>query len=79
MNESLRTRPSAISGPITLPVDFVVTTLSTPSGSPAFARMSASLRIVSGVSPAGLITMVQPAAIAGPIFRVPMANGKFRA
>ncbi len=39
VNESLRMRPSAISGPVALPVDFVVTTLSTPSGSPAAARI----------------------------------------
>ena len=32
---------------------------------------------MSGVSPAGLTTMVQPAAMAGPILRVPMASGKF--
>ncbi len=32
---------------------------------------------VSGVSLAGLRTIVQPAASAGPIFRVAMAAGKF--
>ena len=31
----------------------------------------------SGVSCAGLMTIVQPAAIAGPILRVPIAVGKF--
>lgn len=31
----------------------------------------------SGVWCAGLMTLVQPAAIAGPILRVPMAMGKF--
>ncbi len=31
-----------------------------------------------GVCLAGLITMVQPAATAGPILRVPMARGKFQ-
>jgi len=55
----------------------VVTMLSTPFGKPASARMSASRSIDSGVSAAGLTTMVQPAAIAGPILRVPMASGKF--
>ena len=33
--------------------------------------------MVSGVSAAGLTTIVQPAAMAGPILRVPMASGKF--
>ena len=37
----------------------------------------ASASIVSGVSAAGLTTIVQPAAIAGPILRVPIASGKF--
>ena len=31
----------------------------------------------SGVRAAGLTTIVQPAAIAGPILRVPIASGKF--
>ena len=70
-------RPSVISGPITLPVDLVVTTLSTPSGRPASARIAARACIDSGVCAAGLITMAQPAATAGPILRVPMAMGKF--
>ena len=39
--------------------------------------MSASSSIDSGVCCAGLTTMVQPAAIAGPILRVPIAIGKF--
>ncbi len=52
-------------------------TLSTPSGRPASVRISASASIVSGVCAAGLTTMVQPAAIAGPILRVPIASGKF--
>lgn len=46
-------------------------------GSPASARMPASASIDSGVCAAGLITDVQPAAIAGPILRVPIAIGKF--
>lgn len=52
-------------------------TLSTPSGRPASVRRSASARLVRGVCGAGLNTMVHPAAIAGPIFRAPMASGKF--
>ena len=38
----------------------------------------ASSSMLSGVSWAGLTIMVQPAASAGPILRVPMANGKFQ-
>jgi hypothetical protein len=34
--------------------------------------------MVSGVCDAGLTTIVQPAATAGPILRVPMASGKFQ-
>ena len=52
-------------------------TLSTPLGRPASAKTWASLSMVRGVSSAGLMTMVQPAAMAGPILRVPMASGKF--
>ena len=36
-----------------------------------------SISIDSGVCWAGLTTIVQPAAIAGPILRVPIASGKF--
>ena len=35
------------------------------------------MSIDSGVSLAGLTTIVQPAATAGPILRVPIASGKF--
>ena len=35
-------------------------------------------RVVSGVSVAGFTTMVQPAAMAGAIFRVAIASGKFQ-
>ena len=52
-------------------------TFSTPSGSPASWKIFASASIVSGVCCAGLMTIVQPAAIAGPILRVPIAAGKF--
>ena len=52
-------------------------TLSTPPGSPTSSRIWASASIESGVCLAGLITIVQPAAIAGPILRVPIAIGKF--
>ncbi len=65
-------------GSITAPVWAVVTTLSTPSGRPASFMIAASDNMVSGVWLAGLITMVQPAATAGPILRVPIASGKFQ-
>jgi len=52
-------------------------TLSTPAGSPARSSTSASASIDSGVCLAGLTTIVQPAAIAGPILRVPIASGTF--
>ena len=52
--------------------------MSTPSGRPASARIAASAQHRQrGLSSAGLITIVQPAATAGPILRVPMAIGKF--
>ena len=78
VNDSLRARPSRISGSMTFPALEVVTTLSTPSGRPASARIAARACIDSGVCCAGLMTMVQPAATAGPILRVPMAMGKFQ-
>jgi hypothetical protein len=55
-----------------------VNTFSTPSGSPASCRIRASASIDNGVWEAGLTTIVQPAAIAGPILRVPIARGKFQ-
>ena len=74
---SLRSRGSRMIGSMTSPVRLVVTTLSTPSGRPHSWSSCASASIVSGVWRAGLTTIVQPAAIAGPILRVPMASGKF--
>ena len=46
-------------------------------GSPTSSKIFASASIESGVCCAGLMTIVQPAAIAGPILRVPIAAGKF--
>ena len=77
MKDSLRTRGSASTAPLNRLADEVVTTLTTPSGTPASRRMSATASAVSGVSLAGLSTTVQPAASAGPIFRVAIAAGKF--
>ena len=54
-----------------------VTTLKTPFGIPARWPSSASARAENGVWLAGLSTMVQPAASAGPALRVIIAFGKF--
>jgi hypothetical protein len=78
VKESLRSRRSCRSGPTTSAGDEVVTTLSTPAGSPASASTAASASIDSGVCSAGLTTIVQPAATAGAILRAPMASGKFQ-
>jgi hypothetical protein len=77
VNDSLRSRGSLISGSMVAPDRAVVTTLSTPPGSPTSSRILASASIDSGVWLAGFTTMVQPAATAGPILRVPIAIGKF--
>lgn len=77
VKDSLRIRPPRSSGSHTSPALEVVTTFSTPSGSPASLRIAASARLESGVCGAGLSTIVQPAAIAGPILRAPIASGKF--
>ena len=74
---SLRARESLIKGPIAAPDELVVTTFSTPAGSPLVHRICARASIDNGVCRAGLTTIVQPAAIAGPILRVPIAIGKF--
>ena len=74
---TLRSRSSAIRALLSDLESLVVTTLSTPAGRPTSSSVAASASIVSGVSSAGLTTIVQPAAMAGPILRVPMASGKF--
>ena len=55
----------------------VVNTLTTPSGTPASDSIEQISSVVSGVSAAGLMMQVQPAASAGPILRVAIAAGKF--
>src|SRR5882724_5309670 len=55
-----------------------VTTLKTPLGIPARSPSSAIASAEYGVMVAGLSTMVQPAASAGPDLRVIMAFGKFQ-
>lgn len=77
VKESLRTRGSSSHVVTTLPGSVVVTTPTTPSGTPASASRPAIARAVKGVSVAGLSTTVQSAASAGAIFRVTMAAGKF--
>ena len=59
--------------PATGPVP--VTTLTTPCGMPASVAASANSRQVSGVSSAGLSTMVLPAAMAGRIFQAAICSG----
>ena len=55
----------------------MVSTFTTPSGTPASAISCAISSAVSGVSLAGLTTTAQPAASAGAILRVAIAAGKF--
>ena len=78
MKLTFRSRSSAISVELRSFEVVVVTTLSTPAGSPASSISAASASIDSGVSSAGFTTIVQPAATAGPILRVPIASGKFQ-
>ncbi len=78
VKDSFRSRPSSISGPVVLPDDDVVRMFTTPPGSPASSRICARASIESGVCCAGFTTLVQPAAIAGPSLRVPIAIGKFQ-
>ena len=54
-----------------------MTRLTTPGGTPA-SSITRSTSAVSGVALAGLTTLVQPAAIAGPSLRVIIAAGKFQ-
>ena len=78
VKDSLRRRGSSISGPVVLPDEEVVKMFTTPAGRPASSRIWASASMHSGVCEAGLTTLVQPAAIAGPSLRVPIAIGKFQ-
>ena len=78
VKDILRRRWSAISGAAVSPEDEAVIRFSTPPGSPASSRILTSASIDSGVCWAGLTTIVQPAAMAGPSLRVPIASGKFQ-
>ena len=77
VNESLRTLSDFNIALTAGPDGLGTTTLTTPSGTPARCIISAIASAVSGVSLAGFKTTVQPAASAGPIFRVAIAAGKF--
>ena len=76
MKAILSTRGSRTSAMPTL-APGPVTTLKTPSGSPASWQRSANRRAVSGVCDAGLMITVLPAASAGAIFHDERRNGKF--
>ena len=74
----LRSLGSEIMGALVAAEVLVVMIFTTPAGNPASSKVFIKRRVVSGVSSAGFTTMVQPAAIAGPIFLVAMASGKFQ-
>src|SRR3990172_23871 len=77
VNAILSTRGSRTSAIPALPPG-PVTTLKTPSGSPASWQSSANLSAVSGVSDAGFRTTVLPAASAGAIFQDERREGEER-
>src|SRR3974377_827115 len=74
---NLRTVGFEVSSP---PVwfDGPVTQEKTPVGTPARSSNSHKARAENGVAVAGFITIVQPAAKAGPALRVIIAAGKFQ-
>ena len=76
VNDTLSTSAcSAIAAPTLGPP---VTTLTTPSGTPASAISSARRNAVSGVCSAGLTTQVFPHANAGASFHAVIISGKFQ-
>ena len=74
---NLRTLPDESIADTAGPAGSGTTTFTTPSGTPARRKISQMAMAVSGVLLAGFSTTVQPAASAGPIFRVAIAAGKF--
>ena len=76
MNDSLRTLSLPVNSP-PMATASPVTTLNTPAGMPARCASSAMASAEKGVCGAGLTTMGQPAASAGPALRVIIAAGKF--
>ncbi|MNT76738.1 hypothetical protein D3C72_2157790 [compost metagenome] len=79
VNDSLRTMGLSHSSAPTsrLAATLAGITLSRPAGIPARSARAARARAENGVCGAGLSTMAQPAARAGPALRVIMALGKF--
>ena len=76
VNEILSTRGWATSAaPASDPSP--VTRFTTPAGNPASSTSSISLSVVSEVCSAGLITTVQPAAMAGASFATAIVSGTF--
>ena len=78
VNDNLRSLESSMIGPITSADAVVGITFKTPLGMPRSSSVFAKSMVDSGVRFAGFTTMVQPAAIAGAILRVAIANGKFQ-
>jgi hypothetical protein len=77
VKESFRTSGLEVSSaPMTFPGP--VSTLQTPGGMPARSASTPSASAEKGVSVAGRMTPVQPAAQPGPALRVIMAAGKFQ-
>ncbi|GAC1368027.1 MAG: hypothetical protein NVSMB43_00930 [Pseudarthrobacter sp.] len=77
VKETFRSRVSFNKGPEIPDAEDEETTFRTPAGRPASSMVWAKYWAVSGVSLAGLRTMVQPAAMAGATLRVAIASGKF--
>src|SRR5688572_23622801 len=73
---SLRTSGLLVNSP-PMALALPVTTEMMPGGRPAFSASTHKASAENGVSSAGLITIVQPAAKAGPTLRVIIAVGKF--
>ncbi len=74
---SLRTTGLAVSSP-PIAAELPAMTLITPAGTPARSASSTMAKADRGVSVAGLITMLHPAANAGAALRAIMALGKFQ-
>ena len=72
----MRTVSLAVSAPPISEAD-PVSTLNSPAGRPARSPSTASAMAENGVCEAGLSTIEQPAAKAGPALRVIIALGKF--
>ena len=78
VKESFLSLASLMIGPVTSPAMVVGIRFTTPAGTPTSASTFTNSCEVSGVSAAGFKIEVQPAAIAGPIFLVAIASGKFQ-